>query len=294
MAHTKTVFSVVMKPTKLFLSHMAIQIRILFTLTIGLLTFSATSYGQKGEEVGGYLGTAVYYGDLNTSLSIQKPGVAGGIYAKKNFNNRLSLRGGLNFARVGASDSNSTNNFERGRNLSFNSNIYDFTGGLEFNFLEHNHGSKDKWYTPYVFAGFSVFYFNPTAKLGDTRYSLRKLGTEGQGIGDEYSAVSTALTIATGFKWDISQDLSLNVELTARRLFTDYIDDVSTVFPDFTALEANRGEIAVQLSNRATIDGIGVEGRQRGNSRTNDTYLVLGIGITKYFGHIYCPKISDW
>lgn len=263
-------------------------------IAFSILLTSMTLYGQKGEEVGGYLGTSFYYGDLNTSLMIQKPGIAAGIFAKKNFNNRLSLRGGLNFARVGASDANSTNNFERGRNLSFSSNIYDFTGGLEFNFLEHNHGSSDKWYTPYLFAGFSVFYFNPTTKLDNTRYSLRKMGTEGQAIGDEYNSISTALTIGTGFKWDISRDLSLNIELTARKLFTDYLDDVSTVYPDFGTLESTRGEIAVQLSNRANVDGIGVEGRQRGNSNTDDTYIVLGIGITKYFGHIYCPKISHW
>lgn len=257
-------------------------------------TFLGSTKGQKGEEIGGWIGTSFYYGDLNTSLMIQKPSLSAGFIAKRNFNNRLSLRGGLSYSRLRASDSNSTNNFEKGRNLSFRTDIFDLTGGFEFNFLEHNHGSSDAWYTPYLFAGGSVFYYNPTAKLDGKTYSLRKMGTEGQAIGDEYSAISVALTLGAGFKWDISEDLSLNVEMTFRRLFTDYIDDVSTVYPDFAALEDLRGETAVDLSNRAIEDGIGIEGRQRGNSRNNDTYVVLSFGISKYFGHIQCPKISDW
>lgn len=249
---------------------------------------------QKGQEIGAYLGTSFYYGDLNTSLMIQQPGPAAGIFVKRNFNNRISLRGGLNYARVGASDSNSTNNFEKNRNLSFKSNIFDFTGGLEFNFMPHDHGSVDAWYTPYLFAGFSVFYYNPTTEINGDKYSLRKLGTEGQDFGQEYSAISGAFTLGAGFKWDIGHDVSLLAELTFRSLFTDYLDDVSTTYPNFSALESRHGQIAVDLSDRSLVDGIGVEGRQRGNSANNDNYLVFGIGITKYFGQIECPRISHW
>lgn len=256
--------------------------------------FASISFGQKGEEIGGYIGTSFYYGDLNTTLKIQKPGLAAGIFAKKNLNNRISLRGGLNFARVRASDSKSTNNFEKNRNLSFRSNIWDLSGGIEFNFMEHIHGSVDNWYTPYLYVGFSVFYYNPTAELDGTRYSLRDLGTEGQAQGDEYFTISTALALGAGFKWDISHDVSVQTEITFRYLFTDYLDDVSTVYPNFSDLESARGATAVALSDRSLIDGIGVEGRQRGNSRNNDTYVVFGIGLTKYFGHIQCPKISEW
>ena len=51
----------------------------------------------------------------DTTGTYKKPGPAAGIFVKRNFNNRLSLRGGLSFARVAASDANSTNNFEKNR-----------------------------------------------------------------------------------------------------------------------------------------------------------------------------------
>jgi hypothetical protein len=269
------------------------SIRLILIIFSAFLVF-ANSFGQRGQEVGGYIGAAFYYGDLNTSLKIQKPGPAAGIFVKRNFNNRLSLRGGLNYARVAASDANSGNNFEKNRNLSFRSSILDFTGGLEFNFLPHDHGSSDAWYTPYLFAGLSVFYYNPTASLDGERYALRKLGTEGQELSQEYSVISGAFALGAGFKWDISHDVSVQTELTFRTLFTDYLDDVSTIYPDFGALADRHGQIAVDLSDRSLVDGIGIEGRQRGNSANNDNYVVISVGLTKYFGYIECPKISEW
>ena len=57
-----------------------------------ILLFSIKLYSQKGYELGGWLGTSYYFGDLNTNLKIVKPGIAGGILARKNFNTRVALR----------------------------------------------------------------------------------------------------------------------------------------------------------------------------------------------------------
>ncbi|MBK8080358.1 MAG: hypothetical protein IPK25_08795 [Saprospiraceae bacterium] len=46
-------------------------------------------------------------------------------------------------------------------------------------------------------------------------------------------------------------------------LFTDYLDDVSTVYPDKTLLLAKRGQTAVELSDRSLIDGLGAKDRQK-------------------------------
>lgn len=58
-------------------------------------------------------------------------------------------------------------------------------------------------------------------------------------------------------------------------LFTDYLDDVSTVYPDKTLLLAKRGQTAVELSDRSLIDGLGAKDRQRGDSKGNDSYSFL-------------------
>jgi hypothetical protein len=268
---------------------MHLKIKLFFFILIGVNSI----YAQKGYELGGWLGTSVYYGDLNTTLIPKKPGLAGGLSARRNFNSRVSVKTTLSLARIAASDATSSNNFEKARNLSFRSNIFDWTNSIEFNFFKYEHGSKDAFFTPYLMAGFSFFSYNPKAKLDNTWYELRPLGTEGQDLGGEYGRVNGGLTIGGGFKWDYNRDISFNIDFSTRRLFTDYIDDVSTVFTHSKSIKARRGEIAASLADRSLQDGIGVVGRQRGNSRDNDTYFFFGFGVMRYFGGIECPKISE-
>lgn len=256
-----------------------------------LLIFSVDLSAQKGWEAGGWIGGAIYYGDLNSSINLKGLGIAGGVNSRYNYNNRISAKGSFNFGRIKADDANSSNNFEKARNLSFHSNIFDLTGIFEFNFLPYVHGSKKYYYTPYLGAGLSIFRYNPKAELNGTTYSLRDFGTEGQG--QEYGSFSGGLTIVAGWKWDLSYDLSLNIEASYRRLLTDYLDDVSQTYPDNATLLAQRGQIAVDLSDRTLVDGISGLGRQRGNSKDNDTYSFIGISLMKYFGRLECPKISE-
>lgn len=267
--------------------------RIRPVLIIYLLFVYVSIYGQKGVEVGGWLGGASYHGDLNTSILPKKLGLAGGLLYRRNFNTRVSIRAGLNFARIWADDARSDNYFERNRNLSFRSNIFDFTTGLEFNFFEYEHGSNDASFTPFLYGGFSIFNFNPKAQLNNEWHALRPLGTEGQDLGAEYGSISGGLTLGGGFKWDINREWSFNIDFSTRFLFTDYLDDVSTTYADNRVILSRRGPIAAALADRSLVEGIGVTGRQRGNSKDNDTYILFGIGIMRYFGGIECPKISE-
>lgn len=269
------------------------NIRKTITKLLILQCLSVTLVAQKGYELGGWLGLAQYYGDLNTSINIKRPGPAGGLNARYNFNNRIGVKGSLNYGRISANDDLSMNNFERRRNLDFASNVFDFTGVGEFNFFEYKHGSKIENWTPYLGLGFSVFRFDPTSKLGDEKYHLRDFGTEGQAIGEEYLLISGGLTLSGGVKWDINRDWSLNAEISLRKLFTDYLDDVSTVYTDPVALRARRGDIAVALADKSIGDTVGRPGTQRGNSKDNDTYVFIGLSIMRYFGDIPCPKLTS-
>jgi hypothetical protein len=56
-------------------------------------------------------------------------------------------------------------------------------------------------------------------------------------------------------------------------------------------LGADRGDLAVALSDRSALPHIGQAGRQRGNGKKNDAFAFLGIGLYYYFGDIRCP---DW
>lgn len=269
-----------------------------FLIIVSVMCCCMTGHSQKGWEVGGWLGASVYFGDLNTNYYLKKPGPAGGLNVRYNYNNRIATKGSINYFHIRADDADSRNYYEEMRNLNFNTNIIEINGQMEFNFLPYTHGSSDEFFTPYLALGASLFYFDPRTSLivndEEMTFSLREHGTEGQLVGEEYFELSGALCISGGFKWDINADWSFNIEIGSRLVFTDYLDDVSGQFPDFNALGQLRTPIAVDLSNRALVDGIAQEGRQRGNSRDNDTYNFVGIGIMKYFGRLECPKISNW
>ena len=265
-------------------------------LAIIFSLFLAQTWAQKGWEAGIWMGTAYYFGDLNTSYNLSNPRPAGGVIVRRNFNNRVCFKMGGGYGIVSGDDALSKNPYEQARNLSFRSEIFDVSGQLEINFLPYVHGSRSEFFSPYLFAGFSAFSFNPTADLNGTRYNLRELGTEGQFKGEEYFSVSGSFVYGGGLKIDVSKTWSLNLELGARAAFTDYIDDVSTVYPDKKDLLRSRGEVAAALSDRSImIPGVdssqlGKEGAQRGNSKNKDNLVFIQIGIVRYFGNLACPK----
>ncbi|MBI5916815.1 MAG: outer membrane beta-barrel protein [Bacteroidetes bacterium] len=269
-----------------------------------LVYFSLNAMAQQGLETGIWLGAVNYFGDLNTNMRLNRLGPAGGVGVRYNFNERVCGKLSANMGRVEAFDKDSPNIFERARNLHFRSLVADLAAQMEFNFLPYIHGSNDYNWTPYLFAGLGVSYFNPKAELDGAWYELRPLGTEGQFKGEEYYTVAGGWVYGAGFKIDLNYEWSLNIDISARRLFTDYLDDVSTTYADPDDVQDLRGELAPQFIDRSlelyqtdpdfftrnNIEApIGEPGRQRGNSKTNDTYVYLGIGIFYYFGDLKCP-----
>ncbi len=273
------------------------NVKRLFFITI-ILILATTTWAQRGWEAGGWLGAAHYFGDLNTNYSLNDLGVAGGAIVRYNFNERLSFRFGANYAQLKAYDSDSKNAYERARNLHFKSDVVDGLLALEFNFLPYLHGHNEFYFTPYIYAGLAAVYYNPKAEYNDEWVDLRPLGTEGQFKGEEYFSVAGGLAFGVGFKFDLSYQWSVNIELSARSLFTDYLDDVSTVYPDKSDLLRSRGETAVALSDRSILvpelsdATLGRAGQQRGESNNNDQYAFLSVGLVYYFGDLRCPAYT--
>ncbi|OAV46010.1 hypothetical protein A3850_018895 [Lewinella sp. 4G2] len=253
---------------------------------------------MRGVEVGPWVGTAVYFGDLNTDFKLNRPGLAGGIGARYNFNHRLAVKASVNYGRIEAYDSDSDNPFELNRNLSFQNDVLDGTLQLEFNFLNYIHGHREYWFTPYAFAGISAFTHSPKTIADDGRtVSLRELGTEGQMRGDEYAIINMAVAGGVGFKWDITYEISMDISAGIRAGGTDYLDDVSTSYPDRSDLLRNRGRDAFELYDRSLMvnqegERIDRAGEQRGDDTVKDVYIFAGFGVNYYFGDVRCPGLG--
>ncbi len=269
----------------------------IFFTTLAYIFLVCNVSAQQGFELGGWVGGAFYTGDLNTQFDVMHPGQAAGLIMRYNFNHRICFKVSGNYGFLRADDAWSDNAFERRRNVNFRSHLGDLSSQLEFNFFPYFHGSRDHFYTPYLFAGFSLFTYNPYAIYnGEKTPPLRDLGTEGQFIGEEYSTFQRGINFGAGLKFDLTDEWSLNVELSFRKLFTDYLDDVSTAYPNKGELRGVRGDIAVLASDPSVPDAegnlFGMEGRQRGDSNNKDAYHFIQIGIVRYFGNLKCPDIS--
>jgi hypothetical protein len=123
-----------------------------FTLMTSMLFAQPEAIVQEGE-IGVSLGGAHYFGDLNNRAAFNRPKPAVGLFFRKQFGNYIALRVGAHYAQAGFSDAYSPVEFQRTRNLSFNSDIWELAVQGDFNFFKFVPGSKEFFFTPYVTLG---------------------------------------------------------------------------------------------------------------------------------------------
>jgi hypothetical protein len=269
--------------------------KILILISVFLYSFTANA---QRNEIGLLLGTSYYLGDLNPSKHFFLTKPAGGIIYRYIITPRWAVKMDGLYGRVAGDDAKSKVNVNR--NLSFRSSIFEASSQLELNFLTYATGNKDKnYFSPYIFAGLALFHFNPKAEYSGTWYALQPLGTEGQRTTltnqKPYPLTGVSIPFGIGFKYSIGDNVCIGAEWGLRKTFTDYIDDISTTYPDPTILAAQNGEIAAALSDRSLTAQSQHAGLQRGNSITKDWYAFAGAFITfkfKAFKDETCPAYN--
>ena len=266
-------------------------------------------FSQAQWNVSLFGGFSNYNGDLQSKvLTTQQSHGSFGAGVQYDLTNHFSLLSNLTYGRVGASDAYATQADLRARNLSFQTAIGEFNILAEYNLLDlRNHRLA-----PYVFVGIAVYHFNPYAydSTGKKVY-LRPLSTEGEGLPQypsrkEYALTQMAIPFGGGIKFRISDRVVLAYEIGLRKLFTDYLDDVSTRYVDPAILLAAKGPEAVEMAYRGNeIKGgsaYPAAGTVRGDPKHKDWYYMSGLRVTialnssaaeahrRHSGILDCPK----
>lgn len=257
--------------------------KIIFLLFVFFQTINI--FAQR-NELGIFLGTSYYTGDLNPGGQFFLPKPALGFLYRYNINPRFAYKLNVYYGTVQGADSLSAAN--KDRNLSFKSPVLELSNQIELNFIKYVPGNPDYAFTPYIFTGFTVFYFDPMAKYQGKWQSLEPLGTEGQGTSayparHKYSRTNFAIPFGAGLKYNLSRGVTIGLEWGLRKTFTDYLDDVSTTYADPLVLSRENTPLAAALGDRSisgNIDAKNNTGLQRGNSGTKDWYSFAGIFIT--------------
>jgi hypothetical protein len=255
---------------------------------------------QKGE-FGVSIGGAHYFGDLNTRANFNRPRPAVGLFFRKQFGNYVSARVSGHFAQLGYSDTYSKNEYQRLRNLSFNTNIYEVAVQGDFNFFKFLPQDPARNFTPYVTLGVGLVNFDPYAYLDGQKYYLRPLGTEGQTSGYEgrkpYNTTTAIIPFGVGIKYNLTEKINISFEVAHRFTFTDYLDDVSKTYAGVGSFQPgpngtfSESQLLQDRSYELTKDGkpFFVGGNQSGFSKQKDQYLIAEMSISFNLSSYRCP-----
>lgn len=259
-----------------------------------LICFSAATQAQSfkpSTEIGVFMGTSYYIGDLNENhFELAQPAI--GLIYRNNLNRRFTLKASAWTGEIRGNDKiNNVDTSKIRRNLHFRSPIMELSGQVEFNFFEYETGSKRYPFSPFIFTGISFYKHNPQARRWNTEnpfdrdgygssnewIELQPLGTEGQNSvhypgKDPYSLTQIAIPLGVGIKWSLGEKFSLVAEYGMRKTFTDYLDDVGGTYADPQYLNAE-DQIAAQLSHQISYQGVEPPIPANGTAPSNADWL---------------------
>ena len=259
----------------------SLSILTLFLLFIYSPTSSQVSVNNWTVSL--YAGTINYQGDLKpTSFTFNHSNPAFSLIFRKPLSRWFTFRTGASIGKIEGAD-RYNRNYLVARNLSFYSTIKEMYAGLEINLLD----ITTKRFTPYMYGAIVGYHFNPyTFDNNGGKNFLNPLSTEGEGLAaypsqKPYKLTQAALGFGVGAKYAINRFVNIGIEFSQRKTFTDYLDDVSTFYPDANILRAAKGDKAVELSWRGDELPGGLpypeEGYQRGTKTEMDWYYFFGL-----------------
>ncbi len=261
-----------------------------FLITLCLFLFMITANAQNLEKVHINLSAGIsnYQGDLQDKrFTFAQSNLAGGLGVSYDLSDRFSIRTGLMIGKLSADDKYGRN---KARNLNFTTKLYEGQLGLEYYITP----LADHALTPYIFASVALFHFSPyTHDTSGNVVFLSPLSTEGEGFisgRSIYKRTQIAIPFGGGAKLSLSENINVGIELGFRKLFTDYLDDVSTTYVDRNLLLANRGPKAVELAYRGDELKNGSPYPPAGNIRgakAKDWYYFTGLTISFRLGNSF-------
>jgi Domain of unknown function (DUF6089) len=259
---------------------------ILVSILTSSLVEAQSFYSARRERsiiLTGGSGTSTYLGDLANRTVIPNADLNINVGLQYYFSNRISARAEVNWFTLAGDDKAATGGGRNVRNLSFQSSCFELSAVGMVNLFAHG----DRYYrrpgfNVYGFAGIGLLYFNPKATYKGASIALQPLKTEGVA----YSLVTPTIPFGLGIRLKVTPQFNISIEGGWRKTFTDYLDDVSTVYIDPNSFgDRPDPALAVALADRRSeIDPTVVPkvGDKRGDPSNNDGYLLLNAKIEFY------------
>lgn len=272
-------------------------------LIIAVLALPALAQAQYLWDFGVQAGASNYLGEMGgkdktrrnfiSDIKLSKTQMTAGGFVRYKFSPLISAKLAANWVRIEGADNKSTNRGRVGRNLSFQNNIFELelTGQVFFYDvpdLGHTYQYRND-FKMYAFAGVSGFYHSPRASYEGKWVPLQPLETEGK----HYSKVGMSIPVGLGFFFTLQKRHRIGWEFNWRTTFTDYLDDVSTVYADPADLSSAEAIALANRHNEISDQDVPVAsnyapGKKRGDPSHNDSYLSTSI----YYSYVLRGRSS--
>jgi len=252
-----------------------------------LLALPMISKAQYYWDFGGGFGAANFLGEMGgeeltrrdfvADMKLVETRTAVNGFARYKISPMFSVKAGLSWAIVRGADSLCTNPARYYRNLNFKNNLFEAAAEFEWFFYEvndlgHTYRYKDN-FRAYIGLGVGGVYHNPKAFYNDEWVPLRPLTTEGV----RYTQVTLDIPASIGFYFTINKRYRIGWNLSWRTTFSDYLDDVSTFYPDPSVLPNADAVALSDRTNHAAADAFGAAnptyGQGWGNNFGYSTYV---------------------
>lgn len=216
-------------------------------LTVILLVGSQDVMSQDRIELGGFLGTSYYFGDLNPSKQFYKPDLAIGGIGRYAYSDRLAFKLSAYYGRISGDYTDESLNFKVGQqngrpSYEFDNAVGDVALQAEFNFLSYDHKYiSSSNFTPYVSMGLGTVYYS--RKTGDAQNLTTK------------PTFILSLPFGVGVKYKVNKWVRVGAEWSFRKTF---VDDLDYEGPGEIDPSAPYGEVTTWTHNNDWISFAGV------------------------------------
>lgn len=175
-----------------------------------LFFIANTSTMAQKREYGFSLGAMYYTGDLARSWVLSNTGFSGMVFLRSNLSNHLSARVAYTGGFLKTNDVKPLDAFASARSSSFNTFISEFTGSMEYYFIDYKSKRAVINWSPYFHGGVGIF-----GMIGQNEKSTT------------YSSVQATVPIGFGIKFQPTKQWTIGIEYGVRVLFFDYLDNIS-------------------------------------------------------------------
>lgn len=184
-------------------NRLIISILLLISLQVSSSVFSQT---YRSRDIGIFVGTSQYNGDVNMTQAYYSPHWTAALYVRKTYNYRYSWRLSATYGELKGFDSDFNSKYQEHREHEFTkTHIYELASLVEFNFFEITPDEKDNNFSPMIIAGAGIFYSD--------NLPFKEM---------------LCFPLGLGAKYKLAPNLELMAEWTFRKTFTDNLDQLNS------------------------------------------------------------------